>query len=277
VAGRRLAIAMLTALAGIGVPMAVLLGPREVIEYRGNRFVYEYAGNALKTLPEDAIYIGGGDHTIFPLLYLQIVEGQRPDVTIANPYGYIDMPRVNGLSEAFPDEAAKTIPSEESEPMMIEWIAKNSSRPVYTADPYKLDGLRFMRHGVLYRVAPPGDTLEDFQAIWDEYSFKEKTNIHDWTARLIQYDYFVAAAQRDYRLGKPLEGEKYLHAASVYAAWTDHYGGGNAHAFNNLGVVAARGKSVALAEEFFVKALELDPDFDVAKKNLAKLRALSPN
>ncbi len=254
-------------------PLASLYNKWEANARSDNRFVYEYAENVLLTLPENAIYIGGGDHTIFPLLYLTVVERKRPDITIANPYGYIDMARVEGLRDAFPGEARNTIPSEASEPLMVEWLANHSGRPVYTADPLKLEGFRCVRYGVLYRVASPDAPLGDLSAIWDTYEFDERPMLTDWASRLIQLDYFAAAAERDILLGKPDQARIYLMSAMTFAHWTDHYGGGSKHAFNNLAILAARGGMADLAEEFWLRALEIDPQFELARKNLERYQA----
>ena len=243
------------------------------VERAENRYEYEYAGNALMTFPENAVYFGGGDHTLFPLSYMQIVEGKRRDVTILNPYGYIDMARIDGLREAFPAETQTVMPSEASEPLMIEWIARHSGRPVYSANPLKLEGFRSVRHGVFYRIAPPGDVLADPYSIWDDYVFEERPILNDWTSRLIQFDYFAAAAERDIAKGDRDKVRIYLLSASTFASWDDDYGGGNKYAFNNIAILAARADMPALAEEFWLNALAIDPEFETALRNLEKFQA----
>ena len=47
-------------------------------------FARDFAANALLTLPPNAIYFTVGDNDTFPVMYLQSVEGVRPDVTIIN-------------------------------------------------------------------------------------------------------------------------------------------------------------------------------------------------
>ncbi|HEY2162728.1 MAG TPA: DUF2723 domain-containing protein, partial [Gemmatimonadaceae bacterium] len=47
-------------------------------------FARDYAANALFGLPPNAIYFTVGDNDTFPVMYLQSVEGVRPDVTIIN-------------------------------------------------------------------------------------------------------------------------------------------------------------------------------------------------
>jgi len=168
----------------------------------------------------------------------------------------------------------KIVPSEESEPAMVAWIAQNSNRPLYSANPFKLDGLRSTRHGVLYRIAAPGDTLDDPYSIWDAYAFAEQPNVDDWTSRLIQFDYFAAAAERDFAKGDRDQARIYLLSASTFANWNDHYGGGDKHSLNNLAIIAARGDMPDLAEDFWLRALEIDPGFELARGNLEKYRAM---
>ena len=47
-------------------------------------FTADYAANALRVLPPRAIYFTVGDNDTFPVMYMQSVEGVRPDVTIIN-------------------------------------------------------------------------------------------------------------------------------------------------------------------------------------------------
>ena len=47
-------------------------------------FTHDYASNALRNLPPNAIYFTVGDNDTFPVMYVQSVEGVRRDVTIIN-------------------------------------------------------------------------------------------------------------------------------------------------------------------------------------------------
>jgi transmembrane protein TMEM260 (protein O-mannosyltransferase) len=74
------AVALLVAL----VP-AVQLAANWTSHDASNRyFARDYAANALRTLPPNAIYFTVGDNDTFPVMYLQSVEGVRRDVTIIN-------------------------------------------------------------------------------------------------------------------------------------------------------------------------------------------------
>jgi hypothetical protein len=66
-------------------------------------FARDYAANALLSLPPNAIYFTVGDNDTFPVMYLQSVEGVRPDVTIIN-LSVANVPR-------WPDQLTKRDPS----------------------------------------------------------------------------------------------------------------------------------------------------------------------
>ena len=58
-------------------------------------FARDFAANLLEGLPPDAILFTNGDNDTFPLLYLQEVEGLRPDVqlvnrSLANTFWFVD-------------------------------------------------------------------------------------------------------------------------------------------------------------------------------------------
>ena len=66
-------------------------------------FARDYAASALLSLPPNAIYFTVGDNDTFPVMYLQSVEGVRPDVSIIN-LSVANVPR-------WPDQLTKRDPS----------------------------------------------------------------------------------------------------------------------------------------------------------------------
>jgi hypothetical protein len=50
----------------------------------GRFFTHDWAINALDQLPTNSVYITVGDNDTFPVMYVQAVEGVRPDVAIIN-------------------------------------------------------------------------------------------------------------------------------------------------------------------------------------------------
>jgi hypothetical protein len=77
------------AFAGVAVALAILPAAQLWSNWSANDasrryFARDYAANALLGLPPNAIYFTVGDNDTFPVMYLQSVEGVRPDVTIIN-------------------------------------------------------------------------------------------------------------------------------------------------------------------------------------------------
>jgi transmembrane protein TMEM260 (protein O-mannosyltransferase) len=79
----RPALAGVAALAAL-VPATQLWNNWSTHDASRRYFARDYAANALLSLPADAIYFTVGDNDTFPVMYLQSVEGMRPDVTIIN-------------------------------------------------------------------------------------------------------------------------------------------------------------------------------------------------
>src|SRR5690606_6885977 len=86
----------------VGLPFSTHIATNNRRDYY---LVEDFGLNILRTLPPDAIYISGSDHANFPVIYLQAVEGLRPDVTLVNPYGY---PKHETYAD-MPDELKSTI------------------------------------------------------------------------------------------------------------------------------------------------------------------------
>jgi hypothetical protein len=80
---RRAPAAVLAALALL-VPAGQLLMNWPTHDASRRYFTHDYAKNALKQLPPNAIYFTVGDNDTFPIMYLQAVEGIRRDVTNIN-------------------------------------------------------------------------------------------------------------------------------------------------------------------------------------------------
>ena len=66
------------------VPAAQLAANWSAHDASRRYFTGDYAANALRGLPRNSIYFTVGDNDTFPVMYLQSVEGVRPDVTIIN-------------------------------------------------------------------------------------------------------------------------------------------------------------------------------------------------
>lgn len=65
----------------LSAPVKQILRNYSSIDSSGKYFAHDYAANILNTLDEDAIIFAAGDD-LWPLMYLQLAEGIRPDVSI---------------------------------------------------------------------------------------------------------------------------------------------------------------------------------------------------
>jgi len=81
--GRILPVALLAALIVL-VPAEQLAMNWHSHDASSRYFTHDYARNVLEQLPPNAIYFTVGDNDTFPIMYLQAVEGVRPDVTNIN-------------------------------------------------------------------------------------------------------------------------------------------------------------------------------------------------
>ncbi|MEO7521113.1 MAG: hypothetical protein ABIW79_04800, partial [Gemmatimonas sp.] len=72
------------ALVALLVPAAALLDGWRAQDASRRFFTEDYARNVLRQLPPNAIYFTVGDNDTFPILYMQAVEGIRPDVQLVN-------------------------------------------------------------------------------------------------------------------------------------------------------------------------------------------------
>ncbi|MCP4639045.1 MAG: DUF2723 domain-containing protein [bacterium] len=249
----------------IGLPLAMNYRANDKSDYH---FASDYGENVLRTLDTDAIYFGDGDHHLFPVLYYQIVEGRRPDVLVANPYGYIP----EHVYADMPEDAKQgfgRIPSDRDDERIAAWLIANTNRPVYFAAkpaPQALAGCRIVDAGLLYRVVREGESV-DADAIWDRYGWHTTDPADtrgDWTAELVLYDYYFARGRHLLTKGETAQALESLRIALDVADAT-------ALRLNDVGNVLAEQGLYTDAASHYQRALDLDPDCDIARLNLGRV------
>ena len=229
---------------------------------RGDTTVLDYASDVLETLAPNAVYFGGGDHTVFPLMYLKIVEGRRPDVLIANRYGY---PAAE-LYALVGEHAPSTRPSEAEEERLFA-SALAVGRPVYSVVP-RLEGSRRMVYeGLLYRFVR-ADEAYVADADWSDYHWPARGTVNtrgDWSNELVAYEYFSARGRLLLAHGDEQRGTESLKRAEDFIH-------DDKTAWNNIGIAFGRHGLLNDASESFSRALDSDPEFVPALMNLARCR-----
>jgi tetratricopeptide (TPR) repeat protein len=254
-------IAIVLTVTAAAVPLATHFQQNNKNDYY---FVDDYSRNVINTLAPGAIYFGDSDHALFSVMYLQIVEGLRPDVTVANPYGY----PVESVYSAMPNETKarfEKLPSEADERFIFEWLVRESGRPVYSTAKRTVKGAVTSNAGLLYRYTAPGSEVNQ-PPTWNAYTWHtlDEKDVHgDWTAELILFDVHFARGRTLLDEGLREQGIEAFDEAARFSR-NDVFG------LNNLGSAAAEYGLNKKAIEYLTAACELDPRFVVARRNLGK-------
>ncbi|MBL7647470.1 MAG: DUF2723 domain-containing protein [Candidatus Hydrogenedentes bacterium] len=243
------------------------LGLHSVQSKRNYTYAEDYARNILATLPADAIYVPGADHQAFPVMYLQVVEGLRPDVTLLRKYGYFDLESVPGLAEANPATWG-ALPRRRYEPEILGWLLEHTDRPIVLSRQVPVKGFdaNFAPLGLLVQALRPGETAVPGKTLaqleW-RHPLPEAP-VAEYSLSLFQYDVAFAKAQEHFAAGREQEALAEVEAAATF-------GHREPEILNNLGVLCGRYGAWDRAEAFFREVLEKHPEHESAKANLARV------
>lgn len=235
-------------------------------------WVGDYAGNILRQLPQDAILFAGPDHAAFPILYRQAVDGERPDVKLGNPYGYVD---VSLVADA-PEELRRALgprPARGVEAQYFSWLLAHTTRPVYFSQAPKLEAdspVKFRQEGLLYRaVVGAGDAgatptwpkdyewpVEDGDVYADELS--------SYVERQIAAEWYLKQLTVEFSAGRP-QPQRIRIIEELAERDPEH--------LNNLALLLARNGREDRAQELLEKALVCDPGNETVRRNLERLKA----
>lgn len=230
----------------------------------------DLARNTLGPLAKDAIYIPQSDPGAFAALYMQAVEGFRPDVLLGRTTGYLS-PML--LADAPEDlrAAVGPFPRGRDEGQVFAWLLAASNRPLYFERRPKLPadapGVRWRRVGLLWRALRPGEESDAWQ--WEDYtwrSLEEDAARDDYTARALLLALHLARAE------EALRADDEAKAAGEVARALFWYGR-DVRSLNNVGALYARAGEAATARSYFEEALQRDPGNTTATRNLTRLDA----
>lgn len=266
VRGRRLWVpAAVLALAAVAAPLGANWRAADKSRYW---FAHDYGRNVLQTMEPDAVYIPTADHATFPALYLQAVEGLRPDIFIANKYGYPE-PELRAALPGDVRARLRTIPTESEEQIIEDAFIASTDRPVYFTKKRALPGVRGARMaeaGLLYRVVKDGEAWQapDYWKAYAWHSLEKRDTRGEYTAELVLADYGFALGRDTLAQGRV---EEALAAFDRSLAAV----GENKESLNNVGSACAEGGQFEAALEYYARALELDPKYELSLKNLGKV------
>jgi Flp pilus assembly protein TadD len=256
-----------------GLALVMMVGPLALNYARNDKSDYFYAHdfgkNTLLSLEENAIYFPTADHATFPVLYYQAVEGLRPDITLANIYGYPE----ESLYADMPEDIRKDfgpIPNAGQEHFIEKWIIEhNEDRPVYFTrkrDMRDLPDYTMEEHGLVFAVRKKDDSTE-YTPPWDAYrwySLNPDETQGELTADSILADAHYMRGRSWFRDG---EQEKALQAFDIAA----RLGPESKETMNNLGSACAEYGLTEKAMEYYQQCITLAPDYTMARKNLGQI------
>ena len=233
-----------------------------------NYWAEDFATNVLSSLEADAIYIPESDHASFPALYLQTVEGLRPNVFIGRKCGYVDLQMLPDLPQDLRDKFGE-FPRRRYEPEIFTWLLRHTGRPVYFEKPPRLPDapeIVFKQAGLVYRALRVGENApeRDYWA-WYHWRSQECADTRgDHAAQLILSSVFLAQAKERLHDGETEAGlALFEQALACY--------GRDPLLLNNIGVSCARARCYDAARRYFEEARALDPTRDAPARNLERL------
>jgi tetratricopeptide (TPR) repeat protein len=263
--------AALAALCAFGVVAVVAPVGRHARDVDMSRYYLaeDWGRSIFQSLEPGAIIVPSSDHSTFPLIYLQVVEGVRKDVAIADKYGTIDDQTLTELvrgKESLRVAPPLGAPSLEKQ----RYLVQHSGRPVYFTSKgqlHNLDTHDVVTHGLVFRAVKRGEEPKEAEhrALWAAMTFRPgslERPAGNFATDLILADYHYAAARRELLFERETDALVALEKA-------ERHGQGIREILNNLGGCLAEAGKPELAIGYFKKALEVDPDYDLATGNIA--------
>ena len=247
-------------LAMLLVGAIVLAGPASQVvshwrqcDYSNYWYAYDHAQNMLECMLPNSMIFPSGDHSAFPLVYLVLVEEKRPDVLIADIYGYVS-------PELYKDRPV------DSQDSPLTWVIKKGRRPVYftTKKASPVPNVSWEQAGILYHLLPEGMPFDN-EEILEKCNYRNISDscpgVVDFGADhiLCDYEFFMGLEELEKGLLEP--------ATRHFISATGH-GSGIKEVFNNIGSALGEHGFDENAIEYFKQAASLDTRYALPRWNL---------
>ena len=229
----------------------------------------DYARNLIAPLAPDAIVVTETDTGAFAGLYLQAVEGLRPDVLLGRVNGYLSPTLLDDAPTSL-RKAVGPFPRRRDEPRIFTWLLEHTKRPVYFERRPQLEDceveVRWVRAGYfLWRALRPGESdATDYLATYTWRSLTEDVARGDYTARAVLLALRLGEADDALREGDDARAGRLVNEG--LAAY-----GRDVRSLNNAGTLYARHGRTTQATRFFQEALAVAPGEATVLKNLERL------
>jgi tetratricopeptide (TPR) repeat protein len=226
-------------------------------------YAHDHAQSMLDCMLPNALVFPSGDHNTFPLIYLVEVEGVRPDVRIADKYGYIEL----DLYRDMPNNPGKPRTREQRE-AIESWLIRTSKCPVYftTKRMSPVPNAKVVLAGVIYHLLPEGYDYDEDDP-WSRIAYRNIDGIDapiDHAAMNIVADYYHARGLRAAESGDMAQAKAEFDRVLEWA-W------GMREIHNNVASALAETDDLDGAIAIYETAAKMDWTYAPARWNLARI------
>jgi len=229
-----------------------------------NLISYNYGIDLTLTSDMDSTLIIEGDIQLFPLIYLQRVEGYRKDLKVIDRTGSLGDDIYNYQTMHYKSE---DYIESYREGVELKLIRESSSQLYYSQKKkFKSHEYQTIPHGLLYKVVAKEDYAVSpeiclFYRVWSA----EKKDVYlDYFSENILSKSYMNTGETFYAAGYPDCGMGFLRQAGELASITKE-------THNNLGIIYENMGNYDEALKEYKKALITDPENDILFYNIANI------
>jgi Flp pilus assembly protein TadD len=254
---------VLSACVAVGIPAVPLVANWSANNMRHYYLAEDHARNILDSMLPNAIIFPSGDHNTFPLIYKVLVEQYRPDVIIADKYGYVDL----DLYRDMPDNPGKPRTLADRD-RIEEWVIKHAKRPAYYTvnRPPLIPNAHMVQTSILYHLLPDGRTI-DGEAPWKTVHYRNLEGLYaprDFGADSILADYEFFRGLRELKYKQLAKALDHFNRCTEYAT-------GVKEVLNNVGSALAESGDDDDAIRLYRQAADMDARYCPPRWNLARI------